>query len=79
MSGLFGGLLDISRLDAGVVEVNRGPVAIQPLLERVCRDFEVLAEAKGLRLELHECSLSVMSDALLLERIVRNVIANAVT
>ena len=79
MSGLFGGLLDISRLDAGVVEVNRGPVAIQPLLERVCRDFEVLAEAKGLRLDLHECSLSVMSDALLLERIVRNVIANAVT
>jgi signal transduction histidine kinase len=79
MSGLFGGLLDISRLDAGVVEVNRGPVAIQPLLERVCRDFEVLAEAKGVRLVLHECSLSVMSDALLLERIVRNVIANAVT
>jgi two-component system, sensor histidine kinase len=79
MSGLFGGLLDISRLDAGVVEVNRGPIAIQPLLERVCRDFEVLAEAKGLRLVLHECALSVMSDALLLERIVRNVIANAVT
>jgi len=49
------------------------------LLERVCRDFEVLAEAKGLRLDLHECSLSVMSDALLLERIVRNIIANAVT
>ena len=79
MGGLFGGLLDISRLDAGVVEVNRGPVAVQPLLERVCRDFEVLANAKGLQLVLHGCSLSVMSDALLLERIVRNIIANAVT
>jgi hypothetical protein len=41
MGGLLGGLLDISRLGAGVVEVNRGPVAVQPLLERVCRDFEV--------------------------------------
>jgi len=78
MSGLFNGLLDISRLDAGVVEASRGPVAVQPLLERVCRDFEVLAEAKGLRLVLHQCSVTVMSDALLLERIVRNIIANAV-
>jgi len=78
MSGLFNGLLDISRLDAGVVEASRGPVAVQPLLERACRDFEVLAEAKGLRLVLHQCSASVMSDALLLERIVRNIIANAV-
>jgi CheY-like chemotaxis protein/anti-sigma regulatory factor (Ser/Thr protein kinase) len=52
---------------------------VQPLLERVCRDFEVLANAKGLELVLHPCSLSVMSDALLLERILRNVIANAVT
>jgi len=78
MGGLFGGLLDISRLDAGVVEVNRGPVLVQPLLERVCHDYEVLADAKGLKLVLHECSLAVMSDAMLLERIVRNIIANAV-
>ncbi|HKU13197.1 MAG TPA: hybrid sensor histidine kinase/response regulator [Steroidobacteraceae bacterium] len=79
MGGLFGGLLDISRLDAGVVEVNRGPVAVQPLLERVCRDYEVQAQAKGLQLVLHECSLSVTSDPLLLERVLRNIIANAVS
>jgi two-component system, sensor histidine kinase len=79
MDGLFGGLLDISRFDAGVVEVNRGPVAVQPLPERVCRDFEVLANARGLELVLHGCSMSVMSDALLLERIVRNIIGNAVS
>jgi two-component system, sensor histidine kinase len=79
MGGLFGGLLDISRLDAGVVEVTRGPIAVQPLLERVCHDFEVLANAKGLQLVVHKCSMSVMSDALLLERTLRNIIANAVT
>lgn len=78
MGGLFGGLLDISRLDAGVVEVNRGPVAVQTLLERVCRDYEVQANAKDLQLVLHHCSLFVTSDAVLLERVVRNVIANAV-
>jgi signal transduction histidine kinase/CheY-like chemotaxis protein len=78
MSGLFGGLLDISRLDAGVVEVNKSAVAVQPLLERVCRDYEVQAKAKGLQLRLRRCSVSVNSDPMLLERIVRNVIANAV-
>lgn len=78
MGGLFGGLLDISRLDAGVVEVNRGPVAVQTLLERVCRDYEVQANAKDLQLVLHHCSLYVTSDAVLLERVVRNIIANAV-
>ena len=78
MGSLFGGLLDISRLDAGVVEVNKMPIAVQPLLERVCHDYAVQAQAKGLELVLHECSLSVMSDALLLERVLRNIIANAV-
>jgi signal transduction histidine kinase len=78
MGGLFGGLLDISRLDAGVVEVNRGPVTVQTLLERVCRDYEVQANAKDLQLVLHQCSLTVTSDPMLLERVVRNIIANAV-
>jgi len=78
MSGLFGGLLDISRLDAGVVEVSKSAVAVQPLLERVCRDYEVQAEAKGLKLRLSKCSATVDSDPLLLERVLRNIIANAV-
>ena len=47
MGGLFNGLLDISRLDAGVVEVNRADVSrMQPLLERICRDYAGDAEAK---------------------------------
>jgi two-component system, sensor histidine kinase len=78
MGSLFGGLLDISRLDAGVVEVNKMPIAVQPLLERVCHDYEVQAQAKGLQLVQQKCSGTVMSDAVLLERVLRNVIANAV-
>jgi signal transduction histidine kinase len=78
MGGLFGGLLDISRLDAGVVEVNKEAVAVEPLLDRVCRDYEVQARAKGLQLRVRKCSAFVESDALLLERILRNIIANAV-
>ena len=78
MGGLFGGLLDISRLDAGVVEVNKTDFPIQQLLERVCRDYESQAREKDVKLILHRCSLWVRSDAILLERIVRNIIANAV-
>jgi len=79
MGGLFGGLLDISRLDAGVVEVAKTDFPIRPLLERVCREYESQAREKGIQLKLHRCTLWVRSDAMLLERIVRNLIANAVT
>jgi signal transduction histidine kinase/CheY-like chemotaxis protein len=79
MSGLFGGLLDISRLDAGVVEINRLPFAIQPLIDRVCRDYSSEAQAKGLQLSMCRSSAIVLSDPLLLERILRNLIGNAVT
>jgi CheY-like chemotaxis protein/anti-sigma regulatory factor (Ser/Thr protein kinase) len=51
---------------------------LQPLLERVCRDHEAEAKAKGLRLVLHPCSLGVRSDPMLLERVVRNLVSNAV-
>ncbi len=78
LSGLFGGLLDISRLDAGVVEVKRSPFAIQPLIDRVCRDFEGQARAKGLTLRLRRSRGIVHSDPVLCERILRNIVANAV-
>ena len=52
MGGLFNGLLDISRLDAGVVEVNAQSFAIQPLLERICRDYAGDAAAKQIELRL---------------------------
>jgi signal transduction histidine kinase/CheY-like chemotaxis protein len=78
LGGLFGGLLDISRLDAGVVEVSRTPFAIQPLLERVCRDYDSEAKKKGIRLRIVPTRAMVFSDPLLCERILRNIVANAV-
>jgi signal transduction histidine kinase/ActR/RegA family two-component response regulator len=78
MGGLFNGLLDISRLDAGVVEVNNQTFAIQPLLERICRDFAADAEAKRITLRLMPTRAAAFSDPLLVERIVRNIVANAI-
>lgn len=78
MDGLFTALLDISRLDAGVVEVYRRAFAVEPLLNRICRDHEDEAKAKGVALILKRCELKVDSDPVLLERIIRNLISNAV-
>lgn len=79
LSGLFGGLLDISRLDAGAVGVKRTDFAIQPIIERVCRDYSSQAREKGLTLENYPCSAVLHSDPALCERILRNIVANAVT
>lgn len=79
MGQLFNGLLDISRLDAGVVEVNRASFPLQTIVQNVAREFEAQAHAKGLRLHTRTPDVFVNSDPLLLERILRNLVANAVT
>ena len=78
MDGLFNSLLDISRLDAGVVETQVEDFPIGPLMERVCRDHLAEAKAKGLRLVSVRCSAIVRTDPFLLERILRNLVSNAI-
>lgn len=78
MEELFNALLDISRLDAGIVEPNVLTVPLGPLLERVRFEFEPLAQRKGLSFSVKSTRLLVRSDPALLERVVRNLVANAV-
>jgi signal transduction histidine kinase/CheY-like chemotaxis protein len=78
MGSLFNGLLDISRLDAGVVEVNAQTFALQPMLERICRDHAGDAQSKKVALRLRPTAAVVYSDPLLIERVVRNIVANAI-
>lgn len=78
LDGLFGAILDISRLDAGVIESRPRAFAIQPLLERICRDEMSEVNRKGIVLRLVPCSLIVQADPVLLERVLRNLVSNAV-
>ena len=78
LDSLFTAILDISRLDAGVIESRPRAFAIQPLLERICRDEMPEADRKGIALRLIPCSLTVQTDPVLLERVLRNLISNAV-
>jgi len=75
---LFKGLLDLSRLDAGSVTPETGPVALGSLLRRLENDFRPLAEAKGLAFTCAPSDAWVTSDQEMLERVLRNLLDNAV-
>jgi two-component system, sensor histidine kinase len=77
MEGLFNALLDISRLDAGIVQPCVATVPLAPVLERVRFEYEPFALQKGLALTAVDTSVFVRSDPALLERIVRNLVSNA--
>jgi signal transduction histidine kinase/CheY-like chemotaxis protein len=78
MEGLFGALLDISKLDAGAVSVQPQLLRLADTLERAERTYAPLAAAKGLRFRVRATGLVVRSDAALLDRIVGNLCANAI-
>lgn len=77
MQDLLDDLLDVSRLDAGAVTVTLRPVALQSVLKLVQTALQPLATEKGLRLRFRPTSLWVMTDAMLLHRIVMNLVHNA--
>ncbi|MES2959260.1 MAG: hybrid sensor histidine kinase/response regulator [Pseudomonadota bacterium] len=78
LEGLFGELLDITRIDSGGVEVQPGPVRVRDLFGRLRLSFEPNAFEKGLALSFHGEHRFVHSDGLLLERILRNLVSNAI-
>lgn len=78
MGDLLDSLLDISRLDAGIIEANPTGFALQSVFDRLASNFLDLAEAKGLELVIRHTSQWVTSDRILLERILGNLISNAI-
>ncbi len=77
INGLFDGLLDISRLDAGVVAADACAFPVQQVLDRVEATFAEDAHARGLHLHVRAHPAWVHSDRVLLERILDNLVANA--
>jgi signal transduction histidine kinase/CheY-like chemotaxis protein len=76
---LLEGVLDLSRLDVGAVSAEPKPFSLQDLLSRLVAEFAPSAEAKGLALTLVPTSLWVHSDRVLLQRILLNIISNALS
>ena len=78
MESLFNALLDISRLDAGTIEVHPVHFSLKKLLGELDKQFSALAAEKHLRLHFRPCDVALYSDPLLVERILANLIANAI-
>ncbi len=77
LDSLLDSLLDISRLDAGAVQVRRETFAVGPLIARLAAGFAPAAQDKGIELRARPGQAWVDSDPLLLERILLNLLANA--
>jgi two-component system, sensor histidine kinase len=78
MEELFNALLDISRLDAGVVQPCVSTIPLATVFDRVRFEFAPVARQKRVSLTVMKTSAHVVSDPSLLARIVRNLLANAV-
>lgn len=75
---LFDALLDVSRLDAKVVKPEYCHFDLTELLTTLVEEFKPAADKKNLRLKLHSRESIVFSDRLLLARILRNLVSNAI-
>jgi signal transduction histidine kinase len=78
LEGLFSELLDITRIDSGGVVVDARDFMLADLLRRLRLHFEPVAFEKGLSLRLRGGQLAVHADPLLVERILRNLVSNAI-
>jgi PAS domain S-box-containing protein len=77
LHGLLSSILDISRLDAGVVTPIPEHVDLGDLVRRVAIDYAPKAANKGLEFRSKPQSLKVDTDPNLLERSLRNLVENA--
>ncbi|MDI4665426.1 PAS-domain containing protein [Xanthobacter autotrophicus] len=75
---ILSALLDISRLDSGVMRPEVAPFRIADVLKPLEMEFAPLAREKNLKLTFVPCSLAVRSDRRLLRRLLQNLISNAV-
>lgn len=79
METLFNALLDVSRLDAGVVAVRREAVSLDALFAQIGLYLDGHDKAQDVRLVLRAQGLWVQSDPILLMQILCNLAANALT
>lgn len=78
IGNLLNSLLDVSKLDANIVEVHNERIALRSFLSQIVNEFELEAEGKGLSLRLWVQDIEIDSDPVLLGQIVRNLLSNAI-
>lgn len=74
---LFSELLDLSRLEAGAIQVEITEFPLDQIFAEVSRNFDMVAEQRGLRLTMRRSGMWVRSDRSMLTRILNNLVSNA--
>jgi len=78
VNALFDSLFDLVRLDSGKIKLNIEPVDLGKLVYDLELQYRPLAQAKGLEFRIRVSPGTVLSDPILLRRIVGNLVSNAV-
>lgn len=78
MSALLNSLLDISKLEAGIVKPDITDCGVHEIFESLRAEFELQAQDKGLELFVDECQDVARSDPRLLTQVLENLMANAI-
>lgn len=74
---LFSELLNLSQLDAGVLQPQWADFALDTLFDEISRNFRAVAEQQNLRLVVRKTDLWVRSDYVMLSRILNNLVSNS--
>ncbi len=74
---MFDALLNVSRLDAGLIRAETCPISLRSLIDRLSIGFKADAEHRGLRYASRSVDVVVFSDPVILETILRNLVSNA--
>ncbi len=78
LDNLLTALLEISRLEAGVVSARKVPINIEPLLKQVIDELRPVANEKQIQFRTRLRDAHVYTDPILLANIVRSLIRNAI-
>ncbi len=78
VENILGALLDISKLDSGLANTHISSVNLGTMMRQLGDEMGALASAKGLSFRQVHTSARVSSDATYLQRILQNLISNAV-
>jgi two-component system, sensor histidine kinase len=78
LKALLDSLLDVSRLDAGIVKPEITEFPVSAVLDGIAASYGPVAAAKGLGWQVETCTEAVCTDMTLLGRVLRNLVENAV-
>jgi PAS domain S-box-containing protein len=78
MQRMLNGLLDVVRLDAGVMTARPETFSLQKVFDWLHPTFEAIAKAKGLSLRIHPSPATVTADRVMLQSVLQNLVSNAI-